>query len=408
MPAMASRCRWQAIRVGARVLRTVFLGGCVLGAWSASAWAGTWTAFVASTACSPGAAAVRGLAPGHRVVTREVVAAKAAVAGCPGGQQAGGLLTPVDLGSGPPGPSALCAPPSPVGVAVTPDGRYVVVAGVGGLVRDGLGDQSATTIALPSASSQDGLGLVAISPDGSLAYVSDPGAGVVWPVSGLEGNSPAVGQAVSVGSNPEGVAFSPDGNTVYVANNGPGMVSGSVTPITVSSGLAQAAIVGVGHPFGIAMTPDGSSAYVTDSAGDQVYPIAIRSGNTVGSPIAVGSDPRGIAISPDGDRAYVADYNGGAGNQVTPITGLGGTPSAGTPITLEPGAGPVDLALAPDGSAVHVSDAATNHVTPVTGLPASPSAGTPIQLSGIDAQGIAIKWRSASARWRRGTVRRSS
>ncbi len=390
MVAMASRCRWHTIRVGkVRVLRTVVLGVCVLGTWSASAWAGTWTAFVASTTCSPGAAAVRGLASSRHVAARDVVAA-AVQSGCPSGQQPGGLLTPIDLGLGQPGQSLLSAPPSPVGVAVTPDARYVLVAGVGGLVRDGLGDRSVATIALPSASSQDVLGPVAISPDGSMAYVSDPGAGVVWPVSGLGGNSPTVGQAVSVGSNPEGVAFSPDGKTVYVANNGAGIVSGSVTPITVASNLAQAAIIRVGHPFGIAITPDGASAYVTDSVGNQVYPIAIKSGNTVSSPIAVGSDPRGIAISPDGARAYVADYNAGAGNQVTPITGLGGSPSAGTPITLEQGAAPVDLALAPDGRTAYVSDAGPNDVTPVTGLPASPSAGAPIQLLGIDARGIAI------------------
>src|SRR6202012_2387291 len=59
---------------------------------------------------------------------------------------------------------------------------------------------------------------VAVSPDGRLAYVTDPRDGEVFPVD-LTTSPATVGAALSVGGNPEGVAFAPDGATAYVAEN---------------------------------------------------------------------------------------------------------------------------------------------------------------------------------------------
>jgi YVTN family beta-propeller protein len=77
----------------------------------------------------------------------------------------------------------------------------------------------------------------------------------------LVGNLPAtaagtVTSTIPVGPVPQGVAVTPDGSTAYVANVG----SDTVSVITVASGTVASTIpVGEG-PQGVAFTPDGSTA----------------------------------------------------------------------------------------------------------------------------------------------------
>ena len=65
------------------------------------------------------------------------------------------------------------------------------------------------------------------------------------------------GTAITVGTNPFGIAITPDGTMAYVCNNG----SGTVTPITLSTNTPVRPLPW-GRPYGIAITPDGTMAYV--------------------------------------------------------------------------------------------------------------------------------------------------
>src|ERR1017187_594599 len=92
------------------------------------------------------------------------------------------------------------------------------------------------------------------------AYVANFGSNSV---SVIDTSSNTVVATVGVGSQPNGVAITPDGTRAYVANGG-----GDVWVIDTSSNTVVAT-VGVGsQPNGVAITPDGTRAYVANGGGD--------------------------------------------------------------------------------------------------------------------------------------------
>jgi YVTN family beta-propeller protein len=149
-----------------------------------------------------------------------------------------------------------------------------------------------------------------------------------------------------VGNTPSGIAITPDGTTAYVTNAG----SNTVTPIAIASNTAGMPIPVGSNPSAIAITSDGKTAYVTNQGSDNVTPIATAS-NTAGMPIPVGSFPAGIAITADGTTAYATNE---ASSTVTPIAT--GSNTAGTPIAVAVGSLPVGIAITPDQAPVaHLS-----------------------------------------------------
>src|SRR6202035_1392752 len=117
-------------------------------------------------------------------------------------------------------------------------------------------------------------------------------------------------------SRPDTVAITPDGTKAYVGNYG----ASTVMPITVSGNTPGTAITSVTNPQAIAITPDGATAYVAEDGNPgHVLPITV-SNNSPGTAIAVGNSPYAIAITPDQATAYVANYGAGSGSTVTPIT----------------------------------------------------------------------------------------
>ena len=119
--------------------------------------------------------------------------------------------------------------------------------------------------------------------------------------AGLAGAAP-VTATVPVGTSPFGVAVTPDGSHAYVANSGAGTVS---VINTITNTVSGAVTVGAA-PHGVAVTPDGSHVYVTNSGASTVSVISTAT-NTVTGTVSVGSSPQGVAISPDGSTAYVAN-----------------------------------------------------------------------------------------------------
>lgn len=206
---------------------------------------------------------------------------------------------------------------------------------------------------------------VAVTPNGSTAWVVDKTGDEVWPVN--LANS-AVGTPVSVGSSPEAIAINPAGTLALVANTGNGSSSGTVSVIQLSSGgggsVQQTIAVGNSFslPSAIAITPDGSTAYVADFGAGQVVPINL-SNDQVGTPISVGngsaSDPMALAITPNGKTLYVV-LNGN--QSVVPVTIATNTP--GTAISV--GSAPDAIAINPTGTLAYVANFGSNSVTPIT------------------------------------------
>ena len=74
-----------------------------------------------------------------------------------------------------------------------------------------------------------------------------------------------VDPTLTAGANPESIAITPDGTTAYVADNG----SGTMVPIDTATNAVGAAI-GVGPgPTDIFITPDGTTAYVGSAGADR-------------------------------------------------------------------------------------------------------------------------------------------
>lgn len=145
---------------------------------------------------------------------------------------------------------------------------------------------------------------VAISPDGTTAYVTNSGAGTVTPI--ILATSQA-GLPIPVGMNPQGIAMSPDGSTVYVTNTG----SDDVTPIDTMTKLPGARINVGEAPYGIVITPDGSKAYVANSGEATLSVITLADGSVADLELSGGVVPTGIALSTDGATLFVTSYGGG-------------------------------------------------------------------------------------------------
>lgn len=289
--------------------------------------------------------------------------------------------TQIDLGTGTATAFATDGPAG-LGVAFAPDANTGLIVDAGATGATGqvtpVDLSSGSAFARASINIPNSPGnFVAVSPDGRLAYVTDPQDGKVFPID-LTTSPATVEPALSVGGNPEGVAFTPDGATAYVAENANTGGTAELIPITVATGAPGIPITGLGpHPFSIAMTPDGRLALVGDSSNGDVYPVSLP-GGAVGTPIAVGGSVRGIAVLPDGSAAYAAN-----GSSVTPIALPGLTP--GSPIAMTGGA--FAVGATPDSRTVYVTNDTGGTVTPVD--VATRSAGTPVTV-GSTPRGIAI------------------
>lgn len=202
-----------------------------------------------------------------------------------------------------------------------------------------------TTIPVPGA----GPNTVAFTPDGTKCYVANwqtdnPAGSSVTPIQ-VTGNgaSGTVLPSIAVGLNPNWIAITRDGTTAYVANKG----SSSITPIDVLTNTPGATIALPGPPIQIQLSPDGKLAYIAiaGSSIDAVVPMDLTTNPaTVGSAIdlAKGAQPHWIAFTPDGAKAYIVGNGNGT---LTPITVKGNV--LGTPITVsaDPAADILDIAI---------------------------------------------------------------
>jgi len=210
---------------------------------------------------------------------------------------------------------------------------------------------------------------IALSPDGSSAYVTnyrDDTVSVIDTELAEAGGDPVVATIPIPLGNPYGIAVSPDGKRVYSMSVIPAVVS-VIDPSLVE--LGQDPVIGtvqVGPlSSAIAVSPHGTRLYAADTAGGAVSvldPESIGSGQSpLIATVPVGEGPKGIAVSPDGRYVYTAD----AGDETVSVIDTTRIGTGGDPVIASVGVGrePTWVSIAPDGSAAYVRNAGDNTVS---------------------------------------------
>ena len=288
----------------------------------------------------------------------------------------------------------------PLGGAITPDGKqYWAVDSGYGLddvqIVDLASGAVIQTLPLPGA-----YGGMVFSPDGLTAYVSgEPvGVGAVAP-AGLQGTQ---GDVIHVFTRNAATGLATEQTPIPLPATTGG--SGRINSLTPN-------LTGPAWPVGLALSPDGKTLVAALNSADKAAVITLPAGT--GNAVSVGNYPYGAAIERNGRFAYVSNELDGTltkidlhGNSTSTISGLGGSggdynahpqnlladlhadrlyvvvtnrdavavidtsnDSLVQLISLAraegPGAAPVALALAPDGSTLYVANAGENAIVAI-------------------------------------------
>jgi hypothetical protein len=302
----------------------------------------------------------------------------------------------------------------PAGAAVTPDGRYLLVADGSGAVVLSVARAEAGTagavlgvLAAPrQANGPPGGAIeVAVSPDSRFVFVTleYDGEAVVFNLEAALahgfGGAAYVG-AIPLGNAAVGMAVSPDGRWLYATSEGavarqhpvalgstrcqghvpgtrPGEPPGTLTVVDLrraESDPAQSvtATVDAGYqPVRVVTAANGTEVWVTARASDDLLcfsaaRLAADPAHALVAVTRVGSEPVGLAAVRGGTLIVVADSNrfGAAGQNSTLSVVDAGAALAGRAAIvgdLPAGGFPRDMSLSPDGTLL-VSDYASGQV----------------------------------------------
>lgn len=217
-----------------------------------------------------------------------------------------GSISAIDLRTG--GVRTVALSIMPHNVQVTPDGRMVLLVGMGmaaGHAPDGTGRLivlGAGDIVRPPLSN------IIVGPhpahvvtdlSGARAFITDSArnAVLVVPLAAAK-----IEREIAVGSYPHGLRLSPDGRELFIAN----MRSNDVSVVDVAT-LTEIKRIPVGKaPVQVAFTPDGAQVFVSLN-GENKVAIIDRVSRSVAASLPVGRNPVQLQATPDGRLVFVAN-----------------------------------------------------------------------------------------------------
>jgi len=211
-------------------------------------------------------------------------------------------------------PDGLALTLFPAGLALTPDGKRLVVA-------DQLADAVSVVDLATGAVNTTAVGhrplSVTMAQDGQVAYVTNQGASTVSAVD-ISGVAPAVTRTLTTGLHPNKAVLSKDAHTLYVANGDADSVSvldlAAGTSSAISLAPSKDAPIG-SNPTGLALDDTDRRLFVSNSGNNDVAVIDLNR-RAVEGVIPVGWYPTSLA------------FTAGA-LQVTNAKGLGAGPNNG-------------------------------------------------------------------------------
>ena len=263
---------------------------------------------------------------------------------------------------------------APVHAAVLPNGSRVYVANqledTVSSVPLGASGSIATT-SLPTGSHP-----VFVVADSSTAYVANSATASVAAISTATN---AVTNLISVGQNPVALAELPNATKVYAVNQ----ADGTVTSISAVN-KAPIATLSVGaSPVWAVARSDNNRVYVLSSGAGTVTTVDPGT-DTVLNSVPVGAGANFLLYDAKLNRLYVTNPTA---NTVTVLNALTDPPSA--VFTLPVAAGPVSVAVLPDGSRFYVaSQSATPQVTVFNASDGSFKAAIPLSPPSAACSGL--------------------
>jgi YVTN family beta-propeller protein/VCBS repeat-containing protein len=205
----------------------------------------------------------------------------------------------------------------------------------------------------------DYAGRVAVSPDGTRAYVvrffPDASTSEVLVIDTVTNT---VISHIEAGAAPRDLALSPDGRVAFVSNSGSADEPDHLAMIDTVTGEIIGTIP-IDGPGAVAVSPDGSKVYVATGFNGVSDGIAVIDTTTNAvTTIPLGADPNGIILSPNGSRLYVASITG---HYMTVIDTASNTVISSFHVS----GGPDFVAVTPDGTRLYVTNIDNGTVTVV-------------------------------------------
>ena len=144
--------------------------------------------------------------------------------------------------------------------------------------------------------------VVAVTPDGRYVLVSN---WCTWDLSVISTRKGREVKRISIGAYPRGIAVSPKGNAAYVAVMG----GSELVRVDLERWTTSSVAVGAG-PRAAEFHPSDRYIFVSLNAEGRVAKLDLKTG-AVRAKVATGSAPRSLALAADGRALYVVNYESG-------------------------------------------------------------------------------------------------
>jgi YVTN family beta-propeller protein len=143
--------------------------------------------------------------------------------------------------------------------------------------------------------------VVAVTPDGRFVLVAN---WCTWDLSVVSTERGREVRRIPMGRYPRGVTVSPDGDAAYVA------IMGDDHLVRVDLDTWETSTIPIGSgPRAIEIDRKGRAIYATLNAAGRVAKLSLRSGRV--RTVATGERPRSLALADDGKALYVVNYDSG-------------------------------------------------------------------------------------------------
>ena len=163
-------------------------------------------------------------------------------------------------------------------------------------------------------------------------------------VSRLDVETRAFTGDITVGSVPTGVTFHPGGSVAYVTNQHDGVVG--VIDVATSRQIATIPLDGT-HPYVTFVTPDGAKLYIAGNS-TTIF-VANTETRAITATVEVGASPNGVALAPGDTVMYVSASWGGSVSEIDVRTDA-------VLRTFMPGGMPQGVVVSRDGDELYVAN----------------------------------------------------